>query len=82
MWPKVFKSLCLKESWVIFFILGIVMMNYPFINIFNKPGMLFGIPLLFLYFTLGWMISIFVIYIFTKANDFCERDTKGKGEHR
>jgi hypothetical protein len=62
-----FKHLRLKESWVIFFILGIIMMNYPFISIFNKPVMLFGIPLLYLYLLVGWVASIFVVYLFIKA---------------
>lgn len=55
-----------KEAWVIFFILGIIMINYPFIHIFNKNDTLFGIPLLVLYFLLGWPLSILVIYLFTR----------------
>ncbi len=55
-----------KEAWVIFFILGIIMINYPFIHIFNKSDTLFGIPLLVLYFILGWPLSILVIYLFTR----------------
>jgi hypothetical protein len=43
------------------------MMNFPFLHIFNKSDMLFGFPLLLLYFTIGWAISIFVIYLFTLA---------------
>lgn len=57
----------LPESWVIFFIMGIIMMNFPFVHIFNKPGTLFGFPLIFLYFFIGWAVSIFVIYLFTIA---------------
>jgi hypothetical protein len=63
----VFRHLRLKESWVIFFILGIIMMNYPFISIFNKPVTLLGIPLLYLYLQIGWVVSIFVVYLFIKA---------------
>ena len=55
----------LRESWIIFFIMGIIMLNFPFINIFNKSETLFGFPLLFLYFTVGWAVSIFVTYLFT-----------------
>ena len=55
-----------KEAWVIFFILGVIMINYPFIHIFNKSDTLFGIPLLVLYFLLGWPLSILVIYLFTR----------------
>lgn len=62
------RRLQLRESWIIFFILGIIMMTFPFLHIFNKPVLLFGIPLLFLYLTGGWIISIAVIYIFVLAN--------------
>jgi hypothetical protein len=55
----------LPESWVIFFIMGIIMMNFPFLNIFNKSSTIFGFPLLFLYLFIGWPVSIFVIYLFT-----------------
>jgi Na+-driven multidrug efflux pump len=65
---QIFHRLQLRESWVIFFILGIIMMSFPFLNIFNKPILLFGLPLLFLYFTVGWIISIIVIYLFMIAS--------------
>jgi len=58
----------LRESWVIFFVLGAVMMNYPVISIFNKPARLFEIPILYLYLQVGWAVSIFVIWLFSKAN--------------
>ena len=67
----------LKETWIIFFILGIIMMNYPFIHIFDTPRLIFGIPALFLYLFIGWMISIYVIYLFVKAIDLADED---KGE--
>ncbi|ABQ26236.1 hypothetical protein [Geotalea uraniireducens] len=84
MWPilktLLFKRLRLKESWVIFFILGIIMMNYPFVTIFNKPIVVFHIPFLYLYFQIGWLVSIFVIFLFTKAIDMSEREKDEKGE--
>ncbi len=64
---RIMHRLQLRESWVIFFILGIIMMNFPFLNIFNKPDTIFGFPLLYLYLTVGWAISIGVIYLFTLA---------------
>lgn len=67
-WKKrIFKHLRLMESWVIFFLLGLIMMNYPFIHIFNKNTEIFGFPLLFLYLMGGWAVSICVIFLFTKA---------------
>jgi len=67
-----FHRLSLKESWIIFFILGIIMLNYPFLHIFNKNVVVMRLPLLFLYFIGGWGISILVIYLFTRS---INRDT-------
>lgn len=81
MWPKVKKGvltrLRLRESWVIFFILGIIMMNYPFIRIFDKTYKIFEFPLLYLYLMVGWVVSIVVILMFTKAID--HRDDQDQG---
>ncbi len=59
------RKLPLKDAWVIWFVLGIVMINYPFLHIFNKSVLVFGIPLTALYFFVGWPMSIFVIYLFS-----------------
>lgn len=69
-----------KETWVIFFILGIIMINYPFIHIFNKSDTLFGIPLLVLYFLLGWPLSILVIYLFTRRVSNLTKEPPEAGE--
>lgn len=77
------NTLQIKEAWILFFILGVVMLNYPFIQIFNKTTTIFGIPTLILYFMLGWPGSILVIYLFSKRlgkdsdNDYSGRE-KGK----
>ena len=68
----------LRESWIIFFVLGVIMMNYPFISIFNKPERFLDIPILYLYLQLGWAASIFVIWLFIKAND--QEDLDGSPE--
>jgi hypothetical protein len=59
------RKLPLKDAWFIWFVLGVVMLNYPFLHIFNKNILIFGIPLTILYFFIGWPISIFVIYLFS-----------------
>lgn len=51
----------LRQWWVIAFVLGTAMINYPFLHIFNRPSTVLGFPLLFLYFTIGWGASIAVI---------------------
>lgn len=64
---KLLNRLQLRESWIIFFILGLILVNFPFLHIFNKSDTTFGIPLLFTYFFVGWGTSIFIIYLFTLA---------------
>lgn len=77
---QITHRLQLRESWIIFFILGIIMMTFPFLHIFNKPVLLFGVPLLFLYLTAGWIISIIVIYLFMVANRHKNKSTEEKNE--
>ncbi|HKJ05347.1 MAG TPA: hypothetical protein VJ974_07120 [Geopsychrobacteraceae bacterium] len=60
-----------KEAWVLCLILGIIMLNFPFIQIFNSSEQILGIPILVLYFFIGWPLSIVVIYLFT-----CQLDKK------
>jgi len=55
-----------RDAWGLFFTLGVIMLNYPFIHIFNKETPIFGIPLLVLYFLIGWPFSIVVVYFFTR----------------
>ena len=59
------NPLHLREAWVIFFILGLVMLNFPFLHIFNKDVQIFGIPLIILYLMIGWPLSIVVVYLFS-----------------
>lgn len=78
---KLLRRFHLREVWVIFFVLGIIMMNYPFIHVFHKPRILiFGMPVLFIYLYLGWLVSIIIIYLFAKAIGL--REENNKGEHR
>lgn len=65
---RLLHRLRFRESWIILFIMGIIMMNFPFLQIFNKPELIFGLPLMFLYLFIGWATAIFIVYLFTLAN--------------
>lgn len=80
LFDQMIHRLQLRESWIIFFTLGIIMMTFPFLHIFNKPVILFGLPLLFLYLTGGWVVSIIVIYFFMIASrhESSQTDEKNK----
>lgn len=77
---QILRRLQLRESWIIFFILGVILMTFPFLNIFNKPLLLFGVPLLFLYLTTGWIVSIIVIYFFVIASHYETKTNDEKSE--
>jgi hypothetical protein len=64
---KADSRLKLKDTWVICFVLGLIMMNYPFLSIFNKAALSFDIPLLYLYLLVGWLFSIIIVYLFSRA---------------
>ncbi|PKN13183.1 MAG: hypothetical protein CVU69_04070 [Deltaproteobacteria bacterium HGW-Deltaproteobacteria-4] len=72
-------SLFLREAWRLFFFLGIILINYPFVQIFDKPILIAGIPLLLLYFLVGWPLSIFVIFIFSRYHSNDHNHNKEKG---
>jgi Zn-dependent protease with chaperone function len=62
------RRLKLKDTWAICFVLGLVMLNFPFISIFNRSDSFpFGLPLLYFYLLAGWFISIVIIYLFSRA---------------
>lgn len=57
----------LRQLWLVAFVLGASMINYPFLHIFNRGSFLGGYPVLFLYFVVGWAASIAVIALYARA---------------
>ena len=66
----------LRQLWLAVFVLGFALINFPFISIFDRDLMLLGFPLLYLYFFLGWLSSICVIYVYSRliANRHMAKD--------
>ena len=50
-----------KESIVILFIGAALALNYPFLGLFDRLWMPFGIPLLYLYLYLVWFVVIVLL---------------------
>lgn len=71
-------NLFFREAWRLFFFLGIVLINYPFLQIFNKTTTFAGIPLLLLYFLIGWPLSILVSYFFSRHHTHQQYDDPDK----
>ncbi len=66
----------MQEAWIFFFLLGLTMLNYPFLLIFNQPVFFWSIPLPVLYFFIGWPLSILVVYIFSRSLIIEEEQSK------
>ena len=67
----------IREAWVLCLILGLIMINFPFIHIFNTTQLIFGIPKLVLYFFIGWPVSIAVIWFFVR---YMEKGSQNSSE--
>lgn len=51
--------------WAIFFI-GLIAGNFPVISVFNKPDLVFNLPLLLVYLFLLWALFIYLTYRLSK----------------
>lgn len=65
----VLHRLWLRDTWVVAFLLGFLVMNYPFLMVFNKPVLVRGVPLLYLYLELGWLAFLLMAYLFSRAQE-------------
>ncbi|MEZ5613725.1 MAG: hypothetical protein R3E35_00760 [Rhodocyclaceae bacterium] len=52
------RSIITGQRLAAIFLVGCVLFNYPFIALFNKPGEIFDIPLLYFYLFGVWMLLI------------------------
>ncbi|MBI4987768.1 MAG: hypothetical protein HZC23_03010 [Rhodocyclales bacterium] len=52
------RSIITGQRLAAVFLLGCVLFNYPLIALFNKPGELFDIPLLYFFLFGAWAILI------------------------
>jgi hypothetical protein len=56
------------KAWcIICFALGLLLTNYPLLQIFNQPLSLGGIPLMLVYLLGIWLLGIFVLFRLTRA---------------
>ncbi len=65
----------IREAWILCLILGLIMINFPFIHIFNSAQIIFGLPELVLYFFIGWPLSIVVIWYFVHSIEKDSQDS-------
>ena len=49
------------------FLFGLLMFNFPLLSIFNRPVLVFGLPLLYLYLFGVWSMFIFLMMVISLA---------------
>ena len=49
------------QRFVALCLLGVLLFNYPILALFNVPGMLFGVPVLYVYMFIAWAAMIAVM---------------------
>jgi len=52
------------------FLLGFILFDYPILSIFNVETFLFGIPLLYLYMLIVWLLLILLIVFVTRVTRY------------
>jgi hypothetical protein len=58
-----------KELLVAFFALGVVLLSWPFLTIFNQPRAVLGIPRLVLYLFAVWGVMIAVLLVVCRGEE-------------
>lgn len=70
----------IRGAWLFGLLLSIVFFNYPFILMFNRSRLLFGLPLAVVYLLGGWLLFIGGIYLFVRRLDHHgDSEPPGKG---
>lgn len=49
------------------FLLGVLLFNFPLLNLFNRPVLALGIPVLYLYLFAVWSLIIFLMLMVSRS---------------
>lgn len=50
------------------FLLGMLLLNFPLLSLFNRPVLALGIPVFYLYLFATWLLIIFLTLIISRSN--------------
>jgi hypothetical protein len=51
-----------QQKLTLFSVLLLALFTYPLVSVANKAALIFGIPVLFLYIFIVWILAIIVLY--------------------
>lgn len=64
-----------REYIVILFIVGVLALNYPLVELFDRAWMPFGVPLLYLYLYLTWLTLIVLLILVVQHSEISGADS-------
>ncbi|OYU97337.1 MAG: hypothetical protein CFE21_03325 [Bacteroidetes bacterium B1(2017)] len=62
------KSRNYRSKLVFLTVLFVVLVNYPVLSVFSRPILIGGIPLLFLYLFVVWVLFLFLVFRLVNKN--------------
>lgn len=67
-----------NERFVVLVLIGALALNYPLLSIFAEGGLVFGIPILYLYLFVFWAGFIALVALIIEARDRNERGSASR----
>ena len=64
------------------FLLGVLVLNYPLLHLFGAASLWLGIPVLYLYLFICWLVLIVLIALLMEGRRGGERDILHTNHHR
>ena len=61
-----------REHIVILFVVGVIALNYPLLDLFDRAWAPFGIPLLYCYLYLAWLVIIILLIVVVEHSEIRE----------
>ncbi len=57
----------IHQRLVVFFALGVLLLTFPFLAVFNRPVWVGGIPLLYVYLFAVWLLGIAALALLSRV---------------
>jgi hypothetical protein len=66
-----------RDQIIVLFLMGTLALNYPLLSVVDRKSLLLGIPLLYLYIFLIWLIIIVLMAFIAEKSSFRNDDRTG-----
>lgn len=70
-----------QERLIALFVLGVLVLNYPILHLFGSGTLWFGIPVLYLYLFVCWLVLILFLALLMERRPGSDRDTSTHSQH-